>query len=183
MANRVVPKRRSRRPRKNLLGNIRREIGARSRAAVALTHHPPVDPSALASASVTRAKIEGFSSIPPTISSSACKEPAIDQGFDDGFGEFPDFVVFRPQPRRSGREISRFLSCGWTVGMVCLLLRDSAARLITTAGRSGQAMARTAKVRTRRSRGDHQQSYDYHGRRGRGSATMDRLCQASASST
>ena len=37
------------------------------------------------------------------------EEPAVDQGFDDGLGEFPDFVVFVRGRGDQGHEIARFL--------------------------------------------------------------------------
>src|SRR5262245_43133144 len=41
-----------------------------------------------------------------------------------------------------GMRSRAFCTCGWTVGMVCLLLRESAAPIdYRPAGRSGQAMA------------------------------------------
>jgi len=69
-----------------------------------------VDPSALASASVTRAKDRGFQFHAANgFRLQHGKEPAIDQGFDDGLGEIPDFVVFVRGGGDQGHEIARLL--------------------------------------------------------------------------
>src|SRR5262249_39971104 len=70
------------------------------------------------------------------------EEPAIDQGFDDGLGEFPDFVVFVRGRGDQGHEITRFLYLRMDGQHgVSPAPRKRGPIDYRRAGRSGQAMA------------------------------------------
>src|ERR1700722_11363486 len=90
-----------------------------------LLWHPthPVDPSTVAIASVTWAKIEGFSSIPPTdLVFNMVKNPPSIRASTTGLVSFRMVSFSSAAAAISGRRSRAFFSCGWTVGMVCLLL-------------------------------------------------------------
>src|SRR5580698_970887 len=103
----------------------------------------PVDPSALASASVTWAKIEGFSSMPPTdFVFSMVKNPPSIRALTTGLVSSRISSFSSEAAAIRGMRSRAFFTCGWTVGMMCLLLRDSAVPIdYHRAGRPGQAMA------------------------------------------
>ena len=82
------------------------------------------------------------------------EEAAVDQGLDDGLGEFADFVVFRGAAAIIGARSRAFWTWGWTVGMVRLLLRESAVPVdYPRPGRTGQAMATGSACSERADRG------------------------------
>src|SRR5215469_11950194 len=90
----------------------------------------PVDPSAVANASVTWAKIEGFSSIPPTdFVFSMLKNPPSIRALTTGAVSLRISSCSSEAAAIMGMRSRAFCTCGWTVGMVCLLLRDSAVQI------------------------------------------------------
>src|ERR1700733_772235 len=93
-----------------------------------LWHTPhPVDPSTLAIASVTWAKIEGFSSIPPTdFVFSMVKNPPSIRALTTGGVSFLMSSFSAEAAAIMGMRSRAFRTCGWMVGMVYLLLRESA---------------------------------------------------------
>ena len=98
------------RPPENLLGNVRIEIRARGRAAVALTHHPPGRSIRGGDRLGHLGEDRGFQlHSADGFRLQHGEEPAIDQGFDDWFGEFPDFVVFVRGRGDQGHEIASLL--------------------------------------------------------------------------
>src|ERR1700759_3386231 len=103
----------------------------------------PVDPSTLAIASVTWAKIEGFSSMPPTdFAFSMVKNPPSIRALTTGLVRFRISSFSSAAAAIKGMRSRAFWTCGWTVGMVCLLLRETAVPIdYQRAGRPGQAMA------------------------------------------
>src|ERR1700704_5854643 len=85
----------------------------------------PVDPSAEASASVTWAKIEGFSSIPPTdFVFSMVKNPPSIRPLTMGLVSSRIASFSSEAAAIRGMRSRAFCTCGWTVGIVSLLLRD-----------------------------------------------------------
>src|SRR5882762_6480152 len=86
------------------------QIGARGRAAVALTHHPPSGSIGIGERLGHLGEDRGFQLHSANgFRLQHRKEAAVDQGFDDGLGEFPDFVVFVRGRGDQGHEISCFL--------------------------------------------------------------------------
>ena len=87
-----------------------KEVRARRRAAVALTHHPSGGSIRAGKRLGHLGEDRGFQLHPSNgFRLQHRKEPAIDQGFDDGLDEFPDFVVFVRGRGDQGQEIARFL--------------------------------------------------------------------------
>jgi hypothetical protein len=135
------------RPPENLLGHVRIEISAGGRATVALTHHPPGRSIRARDRLRHLGEDRGFQLHPANgFRLQHGEESAIDQGFDDRFGELPYFVVFRRGRGDQGHEVASLLDLRMDGGhgvspaprMVrsWWIMREDYPR----AGRAGQAM-------------------------------------------
>ena len=84
------------RPAENLLRHVRFQIGAGGRAAVALTHHPPRRAIRARDRLRHLGEDRGLEFHPADgLRLQHGEKATIDQRFDDGLREFPDFVVLR----------------------------------------------------------------------------------------
>src|SRR5215813_13417200 len=101
----------------------------------------PVEPTTLASASVTWAKIEGLSSMPPTdLVFNMVKKPPSIRASTTGLVSLRMVLCSSAAEAISGRRSRASCSCGWTVGILCLLLPDGMFPVdYRRAGRRGQA--------------------------------------------
>ena len=94
----------------NLLRHVRIEIRAGGGAPVALAHHPPGRSIRGGERLGHLREDRGFQLHPAdSFRLQHGEEPAVDQRFDDGSGQLPDFVVFRRGRGDYGQEIARLL--------------------------------------------------------------------------